>query len=276
MTKYGLCYQGGKSKLADWIIDLFPPSTHFYDLFAGGCSVSHAALLLGKFEHVHANDINDSVKLFEDALYGDLDKYEPERFRTREDFFAEKDANPFVRIVYSFSNNQATYLYGHKIEPYKKVIHEMLYAATPNERRLKFKNVFREMAKLLQERQHDRFRTNYFGKYDDCRPRNGQNITMRLTDLEHYERSNSIRALLTRSTCMGRKNSMIKSELTISIGDYRDVEILPDSVIYLDPPYRYTHKYLHNKDDFDWGGTLRLVRETNVTCVDFGILDARG
>lgn len=158
MTKYGLPYQGGKSKLADWIIDLFPKATHFYDLCAGGCSVTHAALLSGKFEHVHANDITDIVKLFEDALNGDLDKYEPERFRTREDFFAEKDTNPFVRIVYSFGNDQATYLYGREIEPYKKAVHEMLYAPTPNERRLKFKNVIREMAKLglINYKQGDR------------------------------------------------------------------------------------------------------------------------
>lgn len=144
----GLPFQGGKSKLADWIIDLFPPATHFYDLCAGGCSVAHAALLSGKFEHVHANDITDSVELFKDALNGDLDKYEPERFRTREDFFAEKDTNPFVRIAYSFGNDQHTYLYSREIESYKKAVHEMLYAPTPNERRLKFKNVIREMAKL--------------------------------------------------------------------------------------------------------------------------------
>ena len=144
----GLPYQGGKSKLAEWIIDLFPKATHFYDLFAGGCSISHAALLSGKFEHVHANDITDSVKLFEDALNGDLDKYEPERFRTREDFFAEKDTNVFVRIVYSFGNNQRNYLYAREIEPYRKAVHEMLYAPTVNERRLKFKAVIREMERL--------------------------------------------------------------------------------------------------------------------------------
>ena len=108
MRRLGIPMQGGKSKLADWIIDLFPKATHFYDLCAGGCSVAHAALLSGKFEHVLANDITDSVKLFEDALNGDLDKYEPERFRTREGFFAEKDSNPFVRIVYSFGNDQHT------------------------------------------------------------------------------------------------------------------------------------------------------------------------
>lgn len=146
--KYGCPYQGSKSKLAEQIIALFPASTHFYDLFSGGGAIAHAALLSGKFQHVHANDISDSVKLFEDALNGNLDKYEPERFRTREEFFAEKDSNPFVRLVYSFGNDQRTYLYGRNIESYKKAVHEMLYATTVNERRLKFKAVMRELERL--------------------------------------------------------------------------------------------------------------------------------
>lgn len=146
--KYGLPYQGSKSKLAERIVALLPPATHLYDVFAGGCAITHAALLSGKFKEVHANDITDSVKLFEDALNGDIAKYEPERFRNREDFFAEKDSNPYVRIVWSFGNNQRCYLYSREIEPYKKAVHEMLYAATPNERRLKFKTVVREMEKL--------------------------------------------------------------------------------------------------------------------------------
>lgn len=134
--------------MADWIVDLLPSATHFYDLFAGGCAVTHCALQSGKFQHVHANDITDSVTLFEDALNGDIDKYEPERFRSREDFFAEKDYNPFVRIVYSFANDQKSYLYSRNIEAYKRAVHEMLYAPTPNERRLKFKKVIYEMFTL--------------------------------------------------------------------------------------------------------------------------------
>lgn len=108
---YGIPMQGSKSRIADKIIDLLPSATHFYDLFGGGCALSHAALLSGKFQHVHANDITDSVVLFKDAMEGNLAKYEPERFRTREDFEAEKDTNPFVRIVYSFGNDQKSYLY---------------------------------------------------------------------------------------------------------------------------------------------------------------------
>lgn len=144
--KYGLPFQGSKNKLAERIVALLPPTTHLYDVFAGGCAVTHAALLSGKFKEIHANDISDSVTLFEDALNG---KYENEsRWISREDFFRLKDSDPYVRIVWSFGNNQRGYLYSREIEPYKKAVHEMLYAATPNERRLKFKAVIREMEKL--------------------------------------------------------------------------------------------------------------------------------
>ena len=141
---------------------LLPPATHLYDVFAGGCAITHAALLSGKFKEIHANDITDSVTLFEDALNG---KYENEsRWISREDFFRLKNSDPYVRIVWSFGNNQRTYLYSREIEPYKKAVHEMLYAATPNERRLKFKAVIRELEKLgvistplptISERQSD-------------------------------------------------------------------------------------------------------------------------
>lgn len=148
MKRRGLPYQGSKNKIADKIVALFPNATHFYDLCAGGCAITHEALLSGKFDEVHANDITDSVLLFEDALKGNLDKYEPERFRSREDFFAEKDTNPFVRIVYSFGNNQKGYLYSKEIEPYKKAVHEMLYAPTVTERRLRFMKLIRIMDSL--------------------------------------------------------------------------------------------------------------------------------
>lgn len=44
---------------------------------------------------------------------------------------------------------------------------------------------------------------------------------------------------------------MIDSELTISVGDYRDVDIPEDSVIICDIPYFQTREYRHNKKAFD-------------------------
>lgn len=56
--KYGLPYKGSKNKLAERIVRLLPKRTNLVDLFCGGCAVSHAALLMGKYEHIHINDIN--------------------------------------------------------------------------------------------------------------------------------------------------------------------------------------------------------------------------
>lgn len=45
------------------------------------------------------------------------------------------------------------------------------------------------------------------------------------------------------------------AELTISVGDYRDVEIPQDSVIYCDPPYKSTCGYgieFDHEAFYDW------------------------
>lgn len=124
--KYGLPYRGSKNKLAERIVRLLPQRTHLVDLFCGGCAVSHAALLMGKYEHIHINDINWMCPtLFIDALNG---KYNNEtRWISREDFFRLRDTDPYVAVVWSFGNNLRNYLYSKEIEPLKKAIHYALF-----------------------------------------------------------------------------------------------------------------------------------------------------
>ncbi len=124
--KYGLPYKGSKNKLAERIVHLLPKRTHLIDLFCGGCAVSHAALLMGKYEHIHINDINWMCPtLFIDALNG---KYNDEnRWISREDFFRLKDTDPYVAVVWSFGNNLRDYLYSREIEPLKQAIHYAMF-----------------------------------------------------------------------------------------------------------------------------------------------------
>lgn len=124
--KYGLPYKGSKNKLAERIVRLLPKRTNLIDLFCGGCAVSHAALLMGKYEYIHINDINWMCPtLFIDALNG---KYNDEnRWISREDFFRLKDTDPYVAVVWSFGNNLHTYLYSKEIEPLKKAIHYAMF-----------------------------------------------------------------------------------------------------------------------------------------------------
>ena len=124
--KYGLPYKGSKNKLAEHIVRLLPKRTNLVDLFCGGCAVSHAALLMGKFEHIYINDVNWMCPtLFMNALQG---KYANDtRWISREDFARLKDTDPYVAVVWSFGNNMRDYLYSKEIEPLKKAIHYALF-----------------------------------------------------------------------------------------------------------------------------------------------------
>ena len=124
--KYGLPYKGSKNKLAERIVHLLPKRKNLVDLFCGGCAVSHAALLMKKYEHIYINDVNWMCPtLFMDALAG---KYNNEtRWISREDFFRLKDTDPYVAVVWSFGNNMRDYLYSKEIEPLKKAIHYAMF-----------------------------------------------------------------------------------------------------------------------------------------------------
>ena len=119
--RFGVPYQGSKNKIAGWVIDNLPEDEILVDLFAGGCAVTHAALLSGKWNKVIANDIGDAPELFCDAIDG---KYADEkRWISREDFQNLKDTDPYVSLCWSFGNNRATYLYAQEVEPWKKALH---------------------------------------------------------------------------------------------------------------------------------------------------------
>ena len=124
--KYGLPYKGSKNKLAERIVRFLPKRDNLVDLFCGGCAVSHAALLMGKYKHIHINDLNWMCPtLFIDALNG---KYNDDtRWISREDFFRLCDTDPYVAVVWSFGNNLRDYLYSQEIEPLKRAIHYAIF-----------------------------------------------------------------------------------------------------------------------------------------------------
>ena len=122
----GLPYKGGKSKLAERIVSIFPHAEHLYDLFSGGCAIVHCALLKNKFPHVHINDINPMMpQAFVKALQGGFD--DEDRWISREDFFKLKDTDPYVAICFSFGNDLKTYCYGKDIEETKKALHYAIF-----------------------------------------------------------------------------------------------------------------------------------------------------
>ena len=78
---------------------------------------------------------------------------------------------------------------------------------------------------------------------------------MRLTDFEHNERTGKIAALGSIQLSENRGGNSMSAKLTTKVGDYRNVEILPDSVIYCDPPYKDTGDYgieFDHEAFYDW------------------------
>ena len=258
--KYGVSYKGSKSKIVDKLAEVIPYRgiDNFYDLFAGGCAVTHKMYLEGRYKHYYANDIDgQALRLFCDGLKG---KYANEtRWISREDFFNLKDCDPYVSCCWSFGNNQRDYLYSRAIEPYKKACHyaivfgdfALLKDLYPDvgaaceitlngivdihERRIKFRSVIG--CKLAERSNSGLMRLSQ------------ENDVDRLESLERLERLQSLESL-----------ERLES-FEYSVSDYKAVEIKPNSVIYADIPYISTNTYdgtssvvqpFNHEEFYDW------------------------
>ena len=126
MGRLGVPYQGSKNAIAREIVACLPSGRRFVDLFAGGCAVTHAAILSGKYERFLANDLDGAgLRLFVGAIKGEYNG----RWRewvSREEFFARKDSDPVIGLCWSFSNNGRDYLYARDKEPMKRAEHERI------------------------------------------------------------------------------------------------------------------------------------------------------
>lgn len=106
---YGVPYMGSKNACAKQIAEILPQRRNFYDLFAGGCAVTHAAILSNKFRNFICNDLQGAgVQLFCDAIAGKY--HDNKEWISREDFSKRKDTDPLVALCWSFGNNMRTYL----------------------------------------------------------------------------------------------------------------------------------------------------------------------
>lgn len=143
---YGLPYKGSKNKLAKEIVDLLPEGEVFVDLFCGGCAVTHAAMLSGKYKRFIINDIDPQMpQFFTDAASG---KFKNEkRVISREDFARLKDTDALVATVWSFGNLQKDYLWSYENEKVKIPACKMILADTVEER-LKY---YRQFIGALQD-----------------------------------------------------------------------------------------------------------------------------
>ena len=242
---YGMPYKGSKSKIAEWLIEQLPKAKHFYDLFGGGGAMSHCAVLSGKYEVVHYNELNPLIcKAFKMAVNGEFKN--EKRWIGREEFKKLKDTDPYVNLCFSFGNDGKTYAYAPKNEQFKKAIH---YSIMFNDHSLLSKYIDVYDLKYETENIHKRriYLQRYLKRFKDkvknyCNTDGGnvRNILQSLERLERLQQLESLQAL---------------QSLEITNLDYKNVQIEEDSVIYCDPPYVDTTDYkidFNYNEFYDW------------------------
>lgn len=251
---YGIPYKGSKNKIAKNIIAQLPPAKHFYDLFGGGGAISYCALLSGKYEFVHYNELNPLVfKAFKMAINGEFK--DENRWISKEDFKRLKDTDPYVAICFSFGNNLKNYAYNKECEKFKKAVHYSIFfndnsllnkyidlkdfkysSNNIKERRLELQRYFNNLPIRIK---HDKNICNLF--------RSNGTIKDIIQNIESLERLENLESI---------NNGVLLSNLS-----YDEVPIESDSVIYCDPPYKETGTYLDNFDHEKFYSWLRSLKQ---------------
>ena len=305
---YGLPYTGSKSRIAHWVIDNLPGGRVLIDAFAGGCSITHRALLSQKWQTVIANDINVKYpKLFADAVHG---KYRDEkRWISREDFERLKSKDAFVACCWSFGNNLKGYMYSQGIEPYKRALHYAIvfddfapmqelmpevaqavheaihWIQNTHDRRITAQNVIVKTLKRLtgDNYAHQSIQSNPL--YRSIRHSNKD--AQRLESLESLERLQSLERLerleaLERLQSLERLERLERLEhLRVTSLSYDEIDIPDDAVVYCDPPYHASDNRLYEgtADAFDhnafYDWCVRVSKTNPIFISEYAIEDDR-
>ena len=245
MAEYGIPYMGSKGSLIYKIAPLFPSADNFYDLFGGGFSVSHFMNLHhgSKYKRFFYNEIkSDIVQLVRDAIAGkyNYDVFKPE-WISREKFDRDKESCAYTRCIWSFGNNQKDYMFSPEIEHQKRSLHQ---AVVFNE----LDSQARSFLKMTSFPAHLSIR----GRRLMCR----SIVSQRKGELERLERLQQLLQLerlqqLERLLQLERLERLEQlqqlerlQQLEMSSMSYDQVQIMPSSVIYCDPPYKGTAGYL--------------------------------
>lgn len=228
MARYGLPWQGSKSRIAEWVISVLPPSHTLVDLFAGGGAITHCALLSGKWERIIMNDMTDSAKVFFAAINGEFDGYAA--CPSREEWFRYRDTDTALSLLHSFGNDRTTYLWGEELEKVKRPASLMVSSPSLWERYQWYHRFCDALAEYLRANDldpslvHDGRGHGVFSLQDKDR-------IERLIQLERVTRLQGLQGLQ---------------------GDYRLVDIPDGATVYADPPYRSTaNSSRYGEFDFD-------------------------
>ena len=299
---YGLPYTGSKSRIAHWVIDNLPRGRVLIDAFAGGCAITHRALLSQKWQTIIANDINGKYpQLFLDAIHG---RYRDEkRWISRQDFERLKSKDAFVACCWSFGNDLQHYMYSKAIEPYKRALHYAIvfddfapmqelmpevaqavrdaihWIPNTHDRRITAQNVIVKTLKRLTDDNfaHPIIQSNPLYQTIRHTSRN----TPRPQSLQSLERLQGLQSLESLERLQGLESLESLERMQVTSLSYDKIDIPDGAVVYCDPPYHGCDKRLYESTAkafdhcafYDW--CVRVSKTNPIFISEYSIEDDR-
>ena len=250
---YGLPYQGSKNRIARRLVDALPAAPVLYDVFCGGCAVTHAAMLSGKYQRFVINDLRGWLPdAFREAINGGY--AHEDRWISREDFERLKDTDAYAALCFSFGNDTRAYMYARPLERYKRALHYAIFwrdFAPWRELCPETANALAAGLAPIEDRKQRRIQAGKFivrslraqiaagtltpdildkPIYRQIRRSKGAMTTVEtLQSLESLERLQSLESLESLES--------LPDTLTAYSGDYRELCFDEPGIIYCDPPY---------------------------------------
>ena len=229
MASYGLPYQGSKNQIADWVVKHLPSANTLVDLFCGGCAVTHAALIAGRWNNYIINDIHGDVpQLFVDAINGKYTTENCTKWISREEFHEKKETDAYIGLCWSFKNDRDSYVYSKGIEEPKHLLHNIVFGSTVADRMQAVRDFLRWLKKQSDERYAEFLKQMQRGR--DLQTLQNLQRVERLKELESLIRQQGLNTLL-RIESLQRLQRLQGLQglqgLRVSGKDYREVELPP-------------------------------------------------
>ena len=256
---FGLPYQGSKNRIAKRLVEALPAAPVLYDVFCGGCAVTHAAMLSGKYQRFVINDLRGWLPAaFQEAINGGY--AHEDRWISREDFKHLRSTDAYAAMCFSFGNDCQSYMYARGLEPYKRALHYAIFwrdFAPWRELCPETADALAAGLAPIEDRKQRRVQAGKFivgslraqiaagtltpdilDKPIYRQIRKVKNTSESLQSLERLERLERLKSLQSLES-LERLQSLerLPDTLTAHSGDYRGMHFDEPGIIYCDPPY---------------------------------------
>lgn len=244
---YGLPYKGSKNRIAKRLVEALPAAPVLYDVFCGGCAVTHAAMLSGKYQRFVINDRRGWLPdAFREAINGGY--AHEDRWISREDFERLKSTDAYAAMCFSFGNDCRAYMYARGLEPYKRALHYAIFwrnfapwaALCPETA-----DALASGLAPIEDRKQRRIQAGHFIVESLKAQLAAEMLTPDILDKPIYRqirRPKDTPHSLQSLESLERLQSLesLPGALTAHSGDYRELCFDEPGIIYCDPPYKRT------------------------------------